>query len=63
MGRMIKKTLWVSGILAAIAVVSPRSVVLGLYLGTLPGLILTVAPTIELARRSEGISRHSGVHV
>jgi hypothetical protein len=45
---MIKKTLWVSGILAAIAVWIPGSVVLGLYLGVLPGLILAVAPTIFL---------------
>ena len=45
---MIKITLWVSGILAAIAVLSPGSVVLGLYLGILPGLILAVAPTIFL---------------
>src|ERR671912_1604779 len=45
---MIKKTLWVSGILAAIAVLSPGSVVLGLFLGILPGLILAVAPTIFL---------------
>ena len=45
---MIKKTLWVSGVLAAIAVLSPGSVVLGLYLGIVPGLILAVAPTIFL---------------
>ena len=45
---MIKKTLWVSGILAAIAVLSPGSVVLGLFLGVLPGLILAVAPTVFL---------------
>ena len=45
---MIKKTLWVSGILAAIAVLIPGSVVLGLFLGVLPGLILAVAPTIFL---------------
>ena len=45
---MIKKALWVSGILAAIAVLIPGSVVLGLYLGILPGLILAVAPTIFL---------------
>ena len=45
---MIKKTLWVSGILAAIAVLIPGSVVLGLYLGILPGLILAVAPTISI---------------
>src|SRR4029450_13648987 len=43
---MIKKTLWVSGCLAAIAVLIPGSVVLGLFLGVLPGLILAVAPTI-----------------
>ena len=45
---MIKKTLWVSGILAAIAVSIRGSVVLGLYLGIVPGLILAVAPTIFL---------------
>src|ERR671912_252091 len=45
---MIKKTLWVSGILAAIAVLSPGLVVLGLYLGILPGLILAAMPTIFL---------------
>ena len=45
---MIKKTLWVSGILAAIAVLIRGSVVLGLYLGIVPGLILAVAPTIFL---------------
>ena len=45
---MIKKTLWVSGILAAVAVLIPGSVVLGLYLGIVPGLILVVAPTIFL---------------
>ena len=45
---MIKKTLWVSGSLAAIAVLVPGSVVLGLFLGVLPGLILAVAPTIFL---------------
>ena len=43
---MIKKTLWVSGIVAAIAVLIPGSVGLGLFLGVLPGLILAVAPTI-----------------
>src|SRR6476469_4254929 len=45
---MIKKTLWVSGILAAIAVFMPGSVVLGMYMGILPGLVLAVAPTIFL---------------
>ena len=45
---MIKKTLWVSGVLAAIAALIRGSVVIGLYLGILPGLILAVAPTIFL---------------
>jgi hypothetical protein len=45
---MIKKTLWVSGILAAVALLIPGSVVLGLFLGVLPGLILAVAPTVFL---------------
>jgi hypothetical protein len=45
---MIKKILWVSGSLAAIAVLIRGSVVLGLFLGVLPGLILAVAPTIFL---------------
>ena len=45
---MIKKTLWVSGILAAIAVFIPGSVVLGLFLFIVPGLILAAAPTIFL---------------
>jgi hypothetical protein len=45
---MIKKTLWVSGILAAGAVLIPGSVILGLYLLIVPGLILAVAPTIFL---------------
>lgn len=45
---MVKKTLWVSGILAAIAVLIPGSVVLGLYLAIVPGLILMAAPTVFL---------------
>lgn len=45
---MIRKILWVSGILAAIAVCVRGSVVLGLFLGVVPGLILAVAPTIFL---------------
>ena len=45
---MIKKILWVSGILSAIAVLIRGSVVLGLFLGVVPGLILAVAPTVFL---------------
>ena len=44
---MTRKILWISAILAAIALV-PGSVVLGLFLGVLPGLILAAAPTVFL---------------
>jgi hypothetical protein len=45
---VIRKILWISGVLAAIAVFIRGSVVLGLYLLILPGLILAVAPTVFL---------------
>ena len=45
---MTKKILWISGILAAIAVFVRGSVILGLFLGVLPGLILAAAPTAFL---------------
>lgn len=44
----MKKILWISGILAAIAVLFPALVVLGLFLGIVPGLILGAAPTAFL---------------
>ena len=56
---MIKKTLWVSGILAAIAVLIPGSVVLGLYLAIIPGLILAVAPTIFLYTSAFALLRNA----
>jgi len=43
---MIEKLLWVTGILAAIAILIRGSVALGMYMGILPGIILAVAPTI-----------------
>src|SRR5688572_11164276 len=43
----MKKILWISGILAAIALI-PGAVILGLFLFILPGLILAVAPTVFL---------------
>ena len=45
---MIVKLLWVFGILAAIAILIRGSVLMGLYLGVLPGLVLAAAPTIFL---------------
>ena len=43
---VIEKLLWTSGILAAIALLFRGSVILGLYLGVLPGLLLAVAPSV-----------------
>ena len=48
MGWTIKTLLWVSGVLTAIALLFRGAVVLGLYLGILPGLLLAVAPTVFL---------------
>lgn len=45
---MIVKLLWVTGILAAIAVLVRGAVLVGMYLFVLPGLVLAVAPTIFL---------------
>jgi hypothetical protein len=45
---MLRGILWVSGILSAIAVLIRGSVVVGLFLGILPGLLLAVAPTVFL---------------
>src|SRR6187200_1384648 len=48
MGWTIKTLLWVSGVLTAIALLFRGAVVLGLYLGILPGLLLAIAPTVFL---------------
>lgn len=42
---MIRKTLWISAVLTVIALI-PGTIVMGLYLFILRGLILAVAPTI-----------------
>ena len=44
----MRRFLWISGVLAVIAIVAPSLVVLGLYLGILPGLVLAAAPTVFL---------------
>ena len=56
---MIKKVLWVSGFLAAIAILVRGAVVLGLFLGILPGLTLAVAPTIFLYTAAFALIRRS----
>jgi hypothetical protein len=45
---MIRALLWISGILAAIALFVPGAVVVGMYLLVLPGLALAIAPTLFL---------------
>src|SRR5205085_2272038 len=67
----MRRFLWISGVLAVIAIVAPSLVVLGLYLGILPGLVLAAAPTVFLyARRGMGMRcalrgapRHARRHV
>lgn len=48
MEQLLLRYLTVTGILAAIALAAPGLVVLGLFLGVLPGLVLGLAPTAFL---------------
>lgn len=45
---MIAKLLWGSGVLAFIAIAVRSSVLVGLYLGVIPGIVLALAPTVFL---------------